>query len=284
MKNRKKTFKIGIIFIILIFSLASISISYAGWTDTVEVNGNLITWEEPASRSDYVWLDQNQNGLQDPLEPGVIDIIINLYMADGTFICSTVTNESGFYIFDNLSPGNYYLEFILPDMYSFTSSNIGSDDFIDSDVDPNSGITYITNLTPNENDISWDAGLITNYEGCSHGFWMNHHSDWQVYLPDELVGDVFTIPASLIELSDDTLDDALRYNGGGGIVGGARILLRNSVASLLNAVHLDVNYPMSETEVLSEVNAALASEDRDVMIDLEAILDNYNNLHGCICD
>jgi len=57
MKKVKNISKIGFIFIILIFSLASISYTYAGWTDNIYVNGYLETWEEPASISDYVWLD-----------------------------------------------------------------------------------------------------------------------------------------------------------------------------------------------------------------------------------
>jgi hypothetical protein len=109
---------------------------------------------------------------------------------------------------------------------------------------------------------------------------MNHHNDWVDYTPNQLLNTVFAFPEELDELATDTLDDALGYGGGGGIIGGAQILLRNAVASVLNAAHPDVNYPMTETEVISEVNNALASLDRDIMLDLEEILDYYNNLHG----
>ena len=281
---RKNRSKITFVFIILIFSLASISISYAGWTDTIYLEGNISTWEEPGSISDYVWLDMNQNGIQDPGEPGIEGIIVNLYMSDGSFVATTTTDEFGFYIFDNLSPGEYYLEFILPDNYSFTTSNSGSDDEVDSDADPITGYTAVTNLTPGENDISWDAGVFAEFEGCSHGFWKNHHSHWQEYASSDLIGNIFTIPTLLNLLSDDTLEQALDYSGGDDLYGAARILLRNAVASLLNAVHSGVLYPMTESQVISEVDAALASEDRDIILNLEITLDNYNNLGGCLCN
>lgn len=120
-------------------------------------------------------------------------------------------------------------------------------------------------------------------EGCSHGFWKNHKQEWMKYHTDDLIGDVFTLPNELSKLSDDTLKDALRYKGGRGIIGGARILLRNSVGSILNAAHIDVHYPMTEQDVKHDVNNALASLNRGTMLDLEETLDIYNNLGSPLC-
>ena len=284
MKKVKNISKIGFIFIILIFSLASISYTYAGWTDNIYVNGYLETWEEPASISDYVWLDLDQDGLQDPGEPGVPGVTVNLYSGDGTFIGTTVTNETGYYIFDNLAPGKYYVEFIPPTNYFFTNPNSGTNDFIDSDADPNTGQTSVTTIVPEEDDTSWDAGLWTIYEGCSHGFWKNHPQHWQDYTPGQKVGDIFTLPLSLSVLSDDTLMTALGYGGGNDLVGAAKILLRNAVASLLNANHDDVFYPLTENEVINQVNSALSSENRDTILNFEIVLNLYNNLGSCLCN
>jgi hypothetical protein len=63
----------------------------------------------------------------------------------------------------------------------------------------------------------------------------------------------------------------------------ARILLRSAVAALLNASHPDINYPMSEAEIIDAVNAALASMNRNTMEMLKNQLDMYNNA-GCSID
>jgi hypothetical protein len=118
-------------------------------------------------------------------------------------------------------------------------------------------------------------------QGCSHGFWKNDEDAWMMtgYAPGNLVGNVFTVPSELSTLADDTLEDALRYHGGNAILGGARILLRHAVASLLNAAHLEINYAVSEAMVISMVNEALAGLDRRAMLQLKGTLDDYNNMY-----
>jgi hypothetical protein len=51
------------------------------------------------------------------------------------------------------------------------------------------------------------------------------------------------------------------------------------VAALLNAAHPDVDYPMTEQEVIDAVNDALGGSRSD-MLELAAELDELNNL-GC---
>jgi hypothetical protein len=74
--------------------------------------------------------------------------------------------------------------------------------------------------------------------------------------------------------------DALRYPGGNGLPGAARILLRAAVAAVLNARSPAINYPLSVAQIQFAVNNALASGDRDTMLDLASSLDRNNNL-GC---
>lgn len=119
-------------------------------------------------------------------------------------------------------------------------------------------------------------------EGCSHGFWKNHLGVWPAgYNPSDLLTSYFNnIPS---ELGSDTLEIALEYQGGPGLLGGVRILLRNAVASLLNAAHEEVNYVLTVDEVKNKVNDALASNNRETMIALEKELDIYNNLCAALC-
>jgi hypothetical protein len=52
------------------------------------------------------------------------------------------------------------------------------------------------------------------------------------------------------------------------------------VAALLDAAHPDVDYPRTPASVIADVNAALASRNRDTILDLASRLDADNNL-GC---
>jgi uncharacterized repeat protein (TIGR01451 family) len=125
---------------------------------------------------------------------------------------------------------------------------------------------------------------IAGENGCTPGFWKNHPDCWcGTYDPEDRVDSVFTIPSELSALADDTLMDALNYPGGAKVIGAARNLLRSAVSALLNACSDDVAYPMGEAAVISAVNAALATLDRDEILALHGTLDMYNN-YGCSID
>ena len=121
-------------------------------------------------------------------------------------------------------------------------------------------------------------------EGCTPGYWKNHTSNWEEYTTSEQLGWQFAIPAQLSNLSDDTFLQALSYKGGSTIEGAAQILMRATVASFLNAAHEGVGYPYRRDaepfNIRDEVNDALASLDRQTILDLAATLDAANNL-GC---
>lgn len=109
---------------------------------------------------DTVWFDFNENGLQDPLEPGIEGVAVNLIDANtGAVISTTVTDANGFYLFDDLPAGNYAVEFIPLDGFVFTMNDAG-DDENDSDADPITGITPAIFLPLNEQDYTFDAGFI----------------------------------------------------------------------------------------------------------------------------
>jgi len=116
-------------------------------------------------------------------------------------------------------------------------------------------------------------------EGCTPGFWKNHHDHWQDFTPDQLVGSVFTGCSVFPSLADDSLDDALRYNGGSGTLGGARIMLRACTAALLNEAHDDIDYGVDG--VVGLCNTACATQDRSTMLSLGGLLDDANNDGTC---
>ncbi|RZK45530.1 MAG: glycosyltransferase, partial [Pedobacter sp.] len=70
-----------------------------------------VTKLQAASIGDYVWLDHNQNSVQDAGEPPVAGATVSLTGTDifgGSVSLSTTTNASGIYSFTNLNPSTGY--------------------------------------------------------------------------------------------------------------------------------------------------------------------------------
>ena len=107
---------------------------------------------------DYVWFDENKDGIQDPNEKPIKDVVVNLYDEKGKKIATTKTDKNGYYVFKDLKPGKYEVEFIAPKGYTFTKEKQGIDAGKDSNANPETGRTGIIDLT--ENDYTWDAGFV----------------------------------------------------------------------------------------------------------------------------
>lgn len=121
-----------------------------------------------AGIGDFVWLDRDKDGIQDSDEPGVSGVAVILSNLDTGQTWTTATNDHGKYLFSDLVPGNYQLQFIPPAGYAVTEPNMG-DDRMDSDIFPANGRTDTTTLDPFEQDLSWDAGihLTSNRVACT---------------------------------------------------------------------------------------------------------------------
>ncbi|SHK41878.1 Cna protein B-type domain-containing protein, partial [Clostridium cavendishii DSM 21758] len=108
---------------------------------------------------DTVWLDKNNNGVQDEDEAGVDGVKITLYSEDGTKIAETMTKNGGKYLFDNLKYGDYKIVFELPKGYKFTKQG-SIDEDLDSDAD-NTGLTKIIKLDEKTSiKLTIDAGVV----------------------------------------------------------------------------------------------------------------------------
>ncbi len=114
-----------------------------------------------ASIGDKVWLDCDADGIQDVNEVGVAGVTVKLLSSAGTVLATTTTDYQGNYLFNNLAPSDYAIQVVAPAGYSFTAKDRGTNDALDSDVDPTTGKTLVTTLSSGENDLSWDAGLTT---------------------------------------------------------------------------------------------------------------------------
>jgi hypothetical protein len=137
-------------------------------------------------------------------------------------------------------------------------------------------VTSSVNIDAGDDSGGVDFCYDSNFDGKTPGFWKNHLDAWAGYAPSDLVSSVFT--GANAPQASATLLQALDFGGGSGVAGAERILLRAAVAALLNSTSASVNYPLSEAQVIAQVSAALATDDRPTILALATTLDGYNNL------
>lgn len=116
-----------------------------------------------ASVGDWVWLDLNADGIQDQDEPGFpYPIVINLYdYTNKKLLFTFTTDETGAYVFEDLVPGQYELEFVLEEGDVPSLPFKGNDIALDSNVDPNTSKAIVT-LISGEVNVDVDAGIIAD--------------------------------------------------------------------------------------------------------------------------
>ncbi len=120
-----------------------------------------------AGLGDTVWEDQDGDGIQDAGEPGVANVTVNLLDCQGNPVLdsnnnpvTTTTDSNGKYLFSDLQPGCYQVEFVAPSGMTFTQANQGPDDTVDSNANPATGRTGDVNLAADQIDRTVDAGLV----------------------------------------------------------------------------------------------------------------------------
>lgn len=122
-----------------------------------------------SSLTGLVWNDLDNDGLEEAGEGPVPNAQVNLYDTNGTpadpsddiLVGTTYTDASGTYVFNDLEPGKYYVDFSAPAVdYTFAVQDVGADDFIDSDADPLTGESDKFDIAAEENKVGVDAGLV----------------------------------------------------------------------------------------------------------------------------
>lgn len=163
-----------------------INTDWDGGTDILGLTSNdpgrafAVTPEITAALGDFVWEDLDADGIQDAGEPGIGGVTVNLLTPGGdgecdtgdeVFEATTTTDAAGLYLFVNLTPGRYCVEFDKPSVgdqlqcldfiggVQSSPQNVGADDTIDSDANPITGQTGNIDLNAGDNDLTNDAGF-----------------------------------------------------------------------------------------------------------------------------
>jgi uncharacterized surface anchored protein len=71
----------------------------------------------------HVWQDYHQNGIQDPWEPGLSDVLVVLANETDGSIAYTLTDDTGAYRFEDLTPGAYLVFETDPPSYGSSTPN-----------------------------------------------------------------------------------------------------------------------------------------------------------------
>jgi len=146
---------------------------------------------KPASLGDFIWQDNNANGVQDNGEPGIPGVTVTFYNCNGTPakdingnpVASQTTDANGKYLFTNLPPGRYYVVFLnLPVGYVFTTQNLGND-ATDSDANRTTGKSEpCMTLASGETNLTVDAGaykLVTYVASLGDRVWEDKNFNGQ---------------------------------------------------------------------------------------------------------
>ena len=118
-----------------------------------------------ATISGTVFNDVNANGTAETGDNGVAATQVVLYNSNGTVAVDangipqiTTTNATGDYVFDNLLPGTYYVQFSNPSGTEFSPQNLGTNG---SDADPATGQVTGIALSSGQDATDVDAGVFT---------------------------------------------------------------------------------------------------------------------------
>jgi serine-aspartate repeat-containing protein C/D/E len=118
------------------------------------------------SISGYVHEDPIRNCIFDPGEKPISGVTIRLYDVGGNLIATTLTDNNGFYKFDNLAPGTYMVRESQPDGYIHGGQEIGSHGGLESAPDELSQIALASGQ--NATDYNFCEILPVSIDGYVH--------------------------------------------------------------------------------------------------------------------
>jgi len=109
-----------------------------------------------------VWVDENLDGIQNPFEERLPNVLVQAYEAStNTMLGEALTDDDGIYMIDGLEKKDIYLKFHPPVGMTATEDNVGWNPNLDSDVDGTYGenTTRMFSTTPDVTMTHIDFGV-----------------------------------------------------------------------------------------------------------------------------
>ncbi|MGD2113458.1 MAG: SdrD B-like domain-containing protein [Acidobacteriota bacterium] len=126
----------------------------------------------PLLIGDFVWLDGNRDGVQDPGEPGIAGVIVQLVDDQGNVLATTTTDGNGWYEF-GVEDGTWTVV-VAPESFAPGGALAGATSTIGTDL--------LTRTVVDANDLTYDlpyAYPVAEGTGTP-GYWKNHPDAWPV--------------------------------------------------------------------------------------------------------
>ncbi|MEV4776667.1 SdrD B-like domain-containing protein [Microbacterium sp. LWH12-1.2] len=153
--------------------------------EDLTIDAGIVPESELCTVGDFVWVDANENGIQDAGEAGVEGATVELLDAEGNVVDTTTTDAAGAYLFEDVECTTYSVRFTIPEGHTFTSTATGDDRAVDSNPTPTQenplvGVTPQFEVTPqNREDLTIDAGVVPEAPLCTVGdfVWVDADAD-----------------------------------------------------------------------------------------------------------
>jgi hypothetical protein len=122
---------------------------------------------------DKIWDDADGDGLQDENEPGIADVVMELYIpGQGQVVGRTTTTSRGLYRFENVPAGTYEVRIAASNFSSagalegavLTTANVG-EDTLDSDFAPHTMTAEATVPLNGGDNLTIDGGILLAASG-----------------------------------------------------------------------------------------------------------------------
>jgi hypothetical protein len=118
---------------------------------------------------DYVWNDQNHNGIQDAGEPGLDGVTVDLLDAGNNLSATTTTGvgpggQHGYYQFTGLCAGDYKVQVAPPAGFASTITSPPGGGNASNDSNPNPASVHLS--TDSSSDQTIDFGFVTPCTGA----------------------------------------------------------------------------------------------------------------------
>ena len=174
-------------------------------------------WLMAVSLGDYVWNDSNFDGIQNEgASEGVNGVEVSLYTSAGTQVGTAIqtANDSGgnpgYYSFNDIDPGDYYVLFAAPLGKAFTMALQGGVPNADSNADRNGKSSTFT-LTAGVPDLSIDAGLVPTASVGTFVWWDENADGLQVDVEGGIEGATVRLLQNGVQVAVEITDEFGQY-------------------------------------------------------------------------
>ncbi len=226
----------------------------------------------------YVWIDENNNGIQDAGEQPINGAVVTIGDA------STATNESGYYEFI-VPPGTYDVQVQIPPGTQPSPANQGSNDNVDSDGKADGLGNSVATVTLESRDTftsGTDFGFhvppVAQPGTGTPGYWKNHPEAWPVQ-SITIGGVVYTKEQAIAWLSSPVTKDKTITMFASLLSARLNILVGNDQSCVSSTIAAADSWMAVSGPVGSGVQASSLAW--KLGEPLHRLMDNYNN--GMLC-